>query len=797
MPAADGKLYMLRPFNQQGQITRLDPATGKVAAGWGTKEYGQIYFDGGAGLRGLTELNGTLFTADTAAGVIRFGSTANPIPFAGQITTVASPRYVDADRKTDLLWVLSGAEKLVAVKPDGTVVATATPLPDIAAFSVRDGVLAAISRTTGKVHLFDVTDPKNPKPTRIIGRGDGPFGYYLPDRFTFQRAPTFAGNIADVALGPDGLVGVLDGNRILAFDAEGKCLWSTYGSATNAIPSLADPRRQYFQNSTYLVDGKTGTWQPEGLWDMPGFNGDSEKLLGDFQAGKKTFIVFTRKVGVVIYERLDDGSAKLVSTIAQGSAPNVPDRLSMLNPNGDILAFSQPDTWVTVWHFGGLDADGKPIYRPQDCTRIPKVPFTSPFTYESDNQSSAMLGHLTKDGGVIANMWTKSSLYGTGWSNTAGTDLARFDANGKVRWFHPLGEYQGTPGFVQLGPVSVVGCCTYPQLIAVDPNGLGLGSTGLPAAANWEGFWIDYEGALQGYTAKDGRYYAVIGDNIKGCGQWFRLNGVEKIVNTRTPLTVSTALAAQLQAISASKPVKLSFRPATPQLRIPRLKEALPIDGDLEKWRKAGVVPQIIITPEASAGGIKGPQDASAIIRMAYQGNDLYVQILRFDDVVTFHQPSAKSYMQDNVEMCINGFMDGFKYMLSPTSDKGLFMPRQRFMGGKYAEGEVSADHAPRVVKVLDDAKSVSERELIESVYGVDMSTSKVIVTEFKLPIDEESYGGDKNALFPMKPGQTFWLGFMIDDNDESGADIQKFCLWPATYGTFQPKEDGALAELE
>ena len=48
-----------------------------------------------------------------------------------------------------------------------------------------------------------------------------------------------------------------------------------------------------------------------------------------------------------------------------------------------------------------------------------------------------------------------------------------------------------------------------------------------------------------------------------------------------------------------------------------------------------------------------------------------------------------------------------------------------------------------------------------------------------------------------MESGKTFWLGFMIDDNDEPGADVQHYLFWPATYGTFQPKEDSAVGVLE
>lgn len=43
-------------------------------------------------------------------------------------------------------------------------------------------------------------------------------------------------------------------------------------------------------------------------------------------------------------------------------------------------------------------------------------------------------------------------------------------------------------------------------------------------------------------------------------------------------------------------------------------------------------------------------------------------------------------------------------------------------------------------------------------------------------------------------PGNAFWLGFMIDDKPGPGSDIQNLMVWPATYGTFNPMDDGALA---
>ena len=121
-------------------------------------------------------------------------------------------------------------------------------------------------------------------------------------------------------------------------------------------------------------------------------------------------------------------------------------------------------------------------------------------------------------------------------------------------------------------------------------------------------------------------------------------------------------------------------------------------------------------------------------------------------------------------------------------------MIRSRFYLQKLSLARTRASPAARV---LDDARDVPERSLIESVYGVDLSKCRVIVTEFKLPIDATTYRGSPESLFPMKPGQTFRLGFLINDNDEPGTDLQHYLVWPAIYSNFGPVEDGALAVLE
>ena len=112
---------------------------------------------------------------------------------------------------------------------------------------------------------------------------------------------------------------------------------------------------------------------------------------------------------------------------------------------------------------------------------------------------------------------------------------------------------------------------------------------------------------------------------------------------------------------------------------VKKLSALFTIDGDPKKWRALGIAPQIVVTPEAGQG-IDGPDDCSAVIRLGYESKNLYVQVIKFDDVVTMHQPLKFHYKQDSTEMCVNGFMGGFKFNITRTREHGDTIFRDRFL---------------------------------------------------------------------------------------------------------------------
>ena len=809
----DGNAYLLRGADKDARLTKLDPKTGQVQT-WKNGGYSAL-LPGGAKMNGITELNGKLYLTD-GAGVYLVNADApvNTAPIA--LPGACCP---SADQRTNVVWVLASG-KLTALKPDGGTLSSTAPVDTPCALAVCNGRMAVASQGRGKIYLFDCTDPNNLKPLGSIGTGDGPYGAFAPDRFTFQRGADHPGNAPSMALSPAGELAVGDGVRILVFDAHGKSLWYSFDIFGNGtIPSYGvTPRCFDATDWSMALDLKNGTWQPEAYWQHSTFFAKSQFRgeiayqghtfgIYDVDTGKGHGTGFTRVTGFTQTPvLLISGSGNNWTSRKDTNHDGVIDERDTAVPfESGGYAFDNPSprahgdlmTGTTLWHCTGIDADGAPIFTPKNTT-VWKAPssagFISPYTGKPDNFNIASLYEID-DANLGALINVRTAPGSTGLFNGAGTDMAGFDAAGNLRWLHPLAIHKGLYNFQALGPVFVSGVGQTSEVVCVDRDGLGLGTLGQAAISHYSGYWLDHPGALQSWQGQDGNYYLLIADNYHGMHHWFRLGNQDSIVRSVAPVTVSAAQAAVLAALPAPDPNMAAVRPATPVVLLPRLPAPLPIDGELEKWRKAGITPNIIITPDTAGEGINSPLDASAVIRMAYRGTDLYVQILRFARNPVFFQPVTRHYMQDCIEMCINGFGPGFKFDIARTTDAGDMIIRQRFYFSKF-EKLLAADHTPRVIKILDSAKDVSERAMIESVYGVDLSTDKVIVNEFKLPMDAVTYEGDEKAAPAMTPGSSFWLGFMIDDNNQPGADLQNLMVWPATYGTFNPPEDGAKVVL-
>ena len=821
--AADGLLYIMRNMGGQGMcITRIQPATGKVVMD-GTAS-GHIVLKEGATFNGFAALGERLCYTDLKGDAVRFGTIKSPEPTTS--VTVKAPKYPAADAKAGVVWVISGGEKLVAVSPEGKIVAEVQPVPAPVALAARDGLLAVASTKTGKVHLFDASNPAELRPLRTIGRGDGPDGRVLSDRFFFQDNPTLA---TDLAIGPRQEIAVADFWRIQVFERDGKVRWSSWGmwGGGNVTSKAAMGRVYDDYGFSYLLDGEKGTWQPESynralvggvmgdcviggqafvlLWG-PGWKETLVRWAPD-KAEQVLSVEATGQVGKLQQRRdtngdgrIDDRDTAEPVLDAEGKPlPNMQAFHHMYNtilPDGALVSGQcyPPGSWLSRWPSAGLDAArrarGVPIYRWQDRAPLPGADkFVSPFNWKPDPLGVGQLEPRPGGGWYIVANVTSSPQSGKSVYNNGGTDVIGVDKDGNQDWVRPFAMLAHIGGFASGNGLCLAGHVTTHDFHIMNADGLALPGFSSDSAD------LDHAQAAVTFEDHAGKVNVLVTDCTKSCNDWFRLNRCD-IRTATSRLTVTPATAALLAGLAASPPDFTAGKAPGITFQVPHLKAPLPIDGDMQKWRDAGIKPQLIITPDVGAYRIKGgPRDCSVLFRFAWEGRNLYMQAFKFDDVVTTHNPRERAYMQDTIEMAINSCLKGLKFNFSLTSDAGPVIYADG--GQPYKCNVLPPDHAPRVIKVLHNAESVTERQLLESIAGVDMRDCKVELFEARVPIDEKTYAGREDALWELKPGAEFRIGFIIDDNDQPGADTFRFIQWPLGFGYYMPAENGARAVLE
>jgi len=298
--------------------------------------------------------------------------------------------------------------------------------------------------------------------------------------------------------------------------------------------------------------------------------------------------------------------------------------------------------------------------------------------------------------------------------------------------------------------------------------------------------WLDNHRQVQGFTGNDGKPYLIVGDYAAQSYHWLALLGNDALRHAEQVVKISAERATALAALPAV-PVPTWPVPPPPRVTIQKLPAPLPMDGDLEKWRKSNIRP-IVISAD-------NPSDNSAVVRIGHTADALYVQIIKFDNALTFHQREpSKHYLQDGIEFNVGTYWSGWKYNVTRLVDKGDVILRDRFFGESRL---LTPEEAPRKLTLLDSATDVPERRLLEAATGVDLSQSKVLVIEFTLgKAALADLPADRMVNF--EPGKTFLLGVMVNDNDQPGSDIMgAMSGWPTLYGAFSRDADMATAIME
>ena len=450
----------------------------------------------------------------------------------------------------------------------------------------------------------------------------------------------------------------------------------------------------------------------------------------------------------------------------------------------------------------GLNAAGKPEWDFADARSIrlrgdnPNKMIISPYdqkTLEKGFPGNVRHVEMYPDGSLVAGVICRETApNASGLANWGANAIAGFTPEGVIRWLQPIPHIKDPEGCKIVDDLSYTVGAQLSEAQIIDKDGLLIGAVGAPRELYWHGMWLDNTRQFNVMRGADGTHYFVFG-NFNDCTGWFcEVQGRDTIRRSSFTVEIDAAKAAMLAALPLAEPWRAPENTIT-KVTVAKLPMPMPVNGDLEKWRKIIPVPQIIITPETGVG-IDGPQDSSALIRLAHEGGNLYVQLLRFDNLVTMHQPSTYFYKADCFEMSINSFTTGVKINVTHSRDQGDIVVRDGwFLKAKLLDPAI----APRSITVLNDAGSISERKIIEDIYNVDLSQCKVIVTEFKIALDDEMFAERMKEKPQGTSGTSFYLGIAIDDNDQPGADLQRVLVWPATYGTFMDKTTSAQVMLE
>jgi len=723
------------------------------------------------------------------------------------------------------------------------------------AIAANNGRLTVYSTKTNQVTLFEARLSHNTssffeagvvlRKLRTIGVGGEGNGRIIGERFWSPSA---------IALGRDGRLAVVDKPRTIVFDADGKVVRQMLGMWGQVISygKFAGDERWHFFNIggryDIILDAKKQTWEPGTYWkytmklDGSRASGYDDFPLFFYTVGDQTFTLFRGRDAAenphhlyVIRMEQDRGVAHVLarygfdkeglfrqradeSGVIAVDAPK--ERISAgegkairsffidpaftntdYRPDGSMHVAMRDG--VLMIPMTGLDEHGIPNYdftqmRLVAATADGKKTFTSPYDFTSvDDVSIAQDIAYFADGTFAAGVTTRS---GPGpdlaSEHASSTDLAGFDAAGNMRWFramNPFGLKMGFWGVTTMGDLNIYGRAAVEEWEATDRDGLGAGTLAPPLEMDWYCTWLDNHRQTQCFTGEDGQPYMIVGDYIGQAYHWLRLSGHDKLIRQSVPVTVSAALAETL-ANGPAQPPPVHPAPPAPKITIKRIDKDLPMDGDLAKWRSLGITP-IVASPTIQTLNTD-PRDVSAVIRLAWNGEDkLFVQVIRFDDVISFHQQESWAhFLQDGIEMNINVFYKAWKYNVTRMKGQDMIFRDTQRRGS--VSGLLTNEQAPRKITVLDNAKDVEERKLLEAGSGVDMSGCKVMVVEFTLTPDAIA-GMDADSQMEFGRGKKFHVGFAINDNDVPGSENYNAIVWPAMYFTFSRSENFAEATFE
>ena len=843
-----GYVYLLRENDRDTYILqKIDEDKGTILEDT-PNQYGVVINKSDApDADGIAFLNGKVYIASKSANKLY-----NGYNLEDYIDTIGSPSLPVTDFERGLLWYVSDNKNIIAVNENKeTVVTFETGFDAVVSVGVNGTRMVIADAELGQLIRYDITDYNNPKEIGRIGSGDGPYGKMTMDRFEFQSFNGEKSGKGRVFIANDGKIIVTEPGGVKMFTWDGtplrkfNGLWSQYitmgantsGSNLHELVDVVTQRTVVFDDKTetaewganyrpaimsnklglmhdtvhFMYDGVRYSYSAGQHYDNDGKHVGGILLLNSYKNSYSGEIIWgLANFNSIWHERFD---------FSNGYTYDVNDWTPVVKSDGTNIGGGVPDVLIhtytpeafmsagnRVYHIPVAEfADSHPKYDWDNVKIIdfkngtPNGQLISPYDLTtSERPSAGRYVSRFEDGTYVGNPSFKTGN-NTGFANWGGSSLGGYSADGTLRWLLPT-TYPDNQGVKVVGNIGYSVSVPLQQFSVVNSDGALIGVLGTPKGIYWNGMWLDNSFQYLAFEGTEGRHYVVIG-NFNDSVMWVcEVLGVSDVNVTESKLTLTDEWVNSWGENPTPRTDILWHRPpnATTKIVIKKLDSEMVIDGELNKWRELLPTPQVIVTPETGTG-IDGPKDASALIRFAYtQGEDdkgnLYVQFIRFDNIIAFHQPAEKFYKQDALEMAINSFLDGVKINVARSSDYGDIVVRDGwFLPVKRLPEEL----APRKITIYDDASQISERKLLEDIYGIDMSDCKVVVMEFMIALDEDTFEGRLEAMPKVKSGETFHLGLGVDDNDSPGADLQKMFVWPATYGTFANKNVSALVVFE
>ncbi len=439
-------------------------------------------------------------------------------------------------------------------------------------------------------------------------------------------------------------------------------------------------------SSSYVLDAKAKTSRPEGMWKTPGFLNAMFDYQGKRYALYNSTMPYTYPSGLKSYRmyaciaELDEQHFVAKPLLAYSwvdvltmrtsfdtplDAPyNAAEWQPCLDADGkqstmrmDGITCRANGDLVLDYGYGlsdfpllGVDAHGMPRYdllhpRTMKYSVEKDDTFISPYDYKTQEtvtwQPPNRVTSFLADGGFARAIALKTGRCEALTGNWQASDLACFNADGKLRWLQPLTELNGVEGAYAVDKLIYAVHVSTSETAVFSDDGLFLGRLGQPRGLPRGGKWLDNSCQFAPYRGSDGKHYMVYGDFNECCFFWMSVEGMDRVLRTQVAVHLNAAQTAMLAAQPLPEAVKPLALPNT-RITITKLAAPLTIDGSLEKWRTAVPTPQVIITPETGSPDISGPADCSGLLRFAHENGNLYVQVIKFDDVIVLgpsHRP--------------------------------------------------------------------------------------------------------------------------------------------------------------